>query len=85
VKANTISEQQCSRRLVDREGAAVYCGDVSTDTIDRLINNGDLPVVRLPIQRARTSGKGVAGANRRILIDIKDLDALIERSKERRA
>jgi hypothetical protein len=70
-------------RLVDREQAAKYFGAISTDTIDRLINNGDLPIVRLPIQRVR-SGKGVAGTNRRILIDIKDLDALIERSKERR-
>jgi Helix-turn-helix domain len=73
-----------SRRLMDREQAASYCGDVSIDTIDRLINSGELPVVRLPIQRSRTSGKGVNGVNRRILIDIKDLDALIERSKERR-
>jgi hypothetical protein len=57
---------------------------VSTDTIDRLINNGEIPIVRLPVQRSRANGKGVAGANRRILIDTKDLDALIERSKETR-
>ena len=52
----------------DRDQAADYYGGVSTDTIDRLINCGLLPIVRLPVQRSRKSGDGVAGVNRRILI-----------------
>jgi hypothetical protein len=71
-------------RLLDRDQAARYYGNVSTDTIDRLINLGLLPIVRLPVQRARKSGNGAVGVNRRVLIDLKDLDALIERSKETR-
>jgi hypothetical protein len=72
-------------RLVDRDEAARYVGSVSADTIDRLINSGELPIVRLPAQRSRNGGHGVTGVNRRILIDVRDLDLLIERSKERRA
>jgi hypothetical protein len=83
VRANAISEL-IAPRLLDREQAALYIGGVSLDTIDRLINNGEIPIVRLPVQRSRASGKGVAGVNRRILLDTKDLDALIERSKETR-
>lgn len=67
-------------RLVDREGAAQYYS-TSTDTIDRLINAGLLPVVRLPVARARKGSHGTPGANRRILIDVRDLDRLIERGK----
>ena len=72
-------------RLLDREQAAQDGGHVSVDTIDRLINSGEIPIVRFPVQRSRASGKGVAGCNRRILIDVRDLDQLIERSKEKRA
>jgi len=74
-------------RLVDKPRAADYLG-TSEDTIDRLIATGALPVVRLPVENAsiETQGgskrKARVGVNRRILIDVRDLDALIDRSKE---
>jgi hypothetical protein len=81
--AEPVYAESLPARLRDREGAAAYLGGVSVDVIDRLIHSGAVPVVRLPVQRSRASGRGVPGVNRRILIDVKDLDALIERSKER--
>ena len=68
-------------RLRDRDGAAHYL-QLSTRSIDRLIETGQLPIVRLPVERARNSNHGQE-ANRRVLIDVKDLDSLIERSKEK--
>jgi hypothetical protein len=73
--------QPNSRRIYDRDGAGVYLG-ISTDVVDRLIQTGELPVVRLPIERAH-NGRGRAGVLRRIGIDVNDMDALINRSKER--
>src|SRR5687768_16275610 len=69
------------RRLLDKDASSLYLS-TSIDTVDRLIQAGELPVVRLPVERAAT-GRGRAGVCRRILIDMRDLDALIERSKER--
>jgi len=68
-------------RLLDKHGAATYLS-VSLDTLERLIQTGALSVVRLPVERART-GLGVVGRTRRVLLDVRDLDALIERSRER--
>lgn len=68
-------------RLCDREGAAAYL-HVSTRTIDRLIDTGQLPVVRLPVERARHGNDGRLGTCRRVLIDVRDLDRLIDLSKE---
>lgn len=68
-------------RLLDRPTAAAYLS-VSLATLERLIQSGALSVVRLPVERART-GLGVPGRTRRVLIDVRDLDALIERSRER--
>ncbi len=70
-------------RLLDREQAAAYIGS-SVDTVDRGIQSGAIPIVRLPVERHRRTGRGTPGVNRRILIDIRDLDALIEKSKELR-
>lgn len=70
-------------RLVDRDGAAAYIHS-SVDTIDRAINAGVLPIVRLPVARHRKTGRGVAGVGRRVLIDVRDLDRLIDSSKETR-
>ena len=67
-------------RLVDKDVAGQYLG-TSTDTIERLIQTGALPVVRLPVEHRR-SGRSRTGVSRRVLIDVRDLDALIERSKE---
>ena len=70
-------------RLLDRDQAAVYLGS-SVDTIDRAISAGVLPIVRLPVQRSRKTGRGEPGVGRRILLDVRDLDRLIESSKEKR-
>jgi hypothetical protein len=69
-------------RCVDKDGAAAYLG-VSVNTIVRLINAGVLPIVRLPVQRTE-SGLDPDGASRRVLIDVRDLDDLIDRNKENR-
>jgi hypothetical protein len=68
------------RRLLDKDAAAAYLS-ISVDTLERLIGTGALPLVRLPAERAKT-GRGQVGITRRILLDVRDLDALIDRSKE---
>lgn len=78
MKKTTTTE---TNRLRDLDGAGEYL-QVSRDTIERLINAGTLPVVKLPITRRGTFGQD--GANRRVLIDTRDLDRLIESSKEYR-
>lgn len=67
-------------RLVDKDAAAQFLS-TSTDTIERLIQSGALPIVKLPVERAE-NGRGKTGSSRRVLIDVKDLNTLIERSKE---
>src|SRR5207245_2191505 len=67
-------------RVTDRAGAATYL-HASIDTIDRLIGAGQLPTVRLPVERTK-NGRGQIGVGRRILIDRADLDLLIQRSKD---
>ena len=74
--------QAITPRCLDREQAAVYLGS-SVDVVDRGIQSGAIPIVKLPIARHHATGRGVAGVSRRILIDVRDLDSLIERSKER--
>jgi hypothetical protein len=69
-------------RCLDRNQAALYLS-VSTRQVDRMIQTGTLPVIKLPVERARTSSDGRLGMNRRILIDVKDLDTIIDRSKVR--
>ena len=71
-------------RLLDRDQAALYLS-VSTDTIDRLIHTGAISIVRLPVERNRRTGRGIAGSTRRILIDRAELDELIPRWRERQA
>ena len=71
------------RRLFDKAGAAEYL-DASVDTIERLIQAGELAVVKLPVERAKKTGRGRPGVCRRVHIDVRDLDELIERSKEGR-
>lgn len=64
-------------RLLDVKAAAQYLGGLSVFTVRRLIADGVVPVVRLPALRRRDE------TMRRILIDIRDLDRLIESSRER--
>jgi hypothetical protein len=61
-------------RLVDVEGAAQYLGRVSTWTVRDLHASGRLPRVRLPLEGDREL--------RRLLFDVRDLDRLIDASKE---
>jgi len=67
-------------RLLSREGAAEYMS-TSSRTVQRLIEAGKLPVVKLPVERG-ANGVGQAGVSRRVLIDRRDLDALIDNYKE---
>lgn len=64
-------------RLLSLVAAAAYLG-LSTWTTRTLIANGVLRCVRLP--SLRRHGEGM----RRILIDVRDLDTLIEKSKDDR-
>src|SRR5437867_11678515 len=63
-------------RLMDLRTAAAYLG-CSYWTLRDLALNGHVPIVRIPSPRAR-DGRAL----RRILIDSRDLDLLIERWKE---
>ena len=63
-------------RLMDLGTAAAYLG-CSYWTLRDLVVSGHVPAVRIPSPRAN-DGR----AMRRILIDTRDLDALIERWKE---
>jgi hypothetical protein len=63
-------------RLMDLRTAAAYLGR-SYWTLRDLALNGHVPIVRIPSPRAH-DGRAL----RRILIDSRDLDLLIERWKE---
>jgi excisionase family DNA binding protein len=67
------------RRLLDVAQAALYLG-VSTWTVRDLIAAGRLPIVRLPVER-RPNGE--LRELRRLLVDVRDCDTLIEHSKDR--
>lgn len=62
-------------RLLDVGAAALYLGGISTWTIRSFIENGQLVPVRLP--SCRRPGEN----GRRLLFDVRDLDALVERGK----
>ena len=64
---------QVAPRLLDLEGAARYLGNVSAWTIRDYVAGGHLTPVRLPGPRE--------GDLRRILLDIRDLDRLIDEGK----
>lgn len=64
-------------RLLDLKAAGAYLG-VSYWSARNLVDRGVLPKVELPIC-PRSDGRVL----RRILIDRKDLDALVEANKER--
>ena len=63
-----------ARRLLDVRSAAAYLS-VSAWSIRALVESGRLPRVRLPL-----CGDGEM---RRLLLDVRDLDRLIEASRER--
>jgi hypothetical protein len=59
-------------RLLDLPAAAAYLGGLSPATLRSLIADGVIPIVRPPALRRRDE------AMRRILIDVRDLDRLID-------
>lgn len=65
--AKAGQDRTSSRRLVSLTEAAEMLG-MSTASVRRLVGSGTLHIVRL---------------TRRLLVDIKDLDRLIEQSKDR--
>jgi excisionase family DNA binding protein len=67
------------RRLLDVTQAAHYLA-VSTWTIRDLIAAGRLPIVRLP---GGQRSNGELREVRRLLVDVRDCDTLIEHSKDR--
>lgn len=69
----TLAVRATVPRLLDLEGAAEYLG-LSTWTVRDLEWKGVLPRVRLP------NGKG--GEIRKLLFDVRDLDRLVDRSKD---
>jgi excisionase family DNA binding protein len=74
------SKATITPRLFDVDPqAATYLG-CSADTVNRLIDNGSISLVKLPAAR----GKSGATCRRR-LVDRFELDALIERWKEKRS
>jgi hypothetical protein len=64
-------------RLLDLGDAGAYLGGISRDAVERLINRGELSVIRVPAGR---NGDAV----RRTLVDRLELDALVERWREKR-
>lgn len=65
-----------TQRLLDAEGAGRYLGNLSERTVRMLAERGDLRPVRIP----SLTRDGEAG--RRLLFDVKDLDAAVERWKK---
>ena len=63
-------------RLIGLQAAARYLG-VSYWTMRDLAMGGAIPIVRIPCPRARDER-----TIRRVLIDLRDLDAFIEQNKE---
>ena len=62
-------------RLLDVKDAAEYLGGISEATIRRLVERGELRPVRLP--SVRHAGE----MGRRLLFDVRDLDAVVEKWK----
>jgi predicted DNA-binding transcriptional regulator AlpA len=63
-------------RLLDLAGAAAYLG-ISRSAIRQMVDIGRLPRVQLP------SVRQALGRLDRFLLDKADLDAIVERAKER--
>jgi len=77
VQHRTTDHKTVPPRLLDLKAAGEYLS-VSYWTMRDLVFAGVLPTVRIPCPRA-----GDGRAIRRILVDRHDLDAFIEKNKER--
>jgi hypothetical protein len=67
-------------RLLDVHAAAAYLGGVSVWTIRAWVADKHLQPVRLPSIR---KGERAGEHGRRLLFDVRDLDAFVETSKAR--
>ncbi len=76
-KELTLPSQDEQPRVLDLRAGAKYLG-ISYWSLRDLVINGHVPAVRLPCPRA-----GNGRIMRRLLVDRRDLDALIDRSRER--
>ncbi len=76
MRAVVIDVEKSEPRLLDLTGAAAYLG-ISRSAIRQLVDSGQLGRVHLPSVR-QSQGK-----LNRFLLDKLDLDAVIERSKDR--
>ena len=74
VEIATAAVGALAPRLLDLGGAARYLGGISTWSVRDLLDTGRLHRVRLP-------GAGTSDF-RRVLIDVRELDALIAASKD---
>ncbi len=76
-KTPTVITPDDPPRVLDLRAGAKYLG-ISYWSLRDLVINGHVPAVRLPCPRT-TNGRIM----RRVLVDRRDLDALIDRSRER--
>ena len=76
MKAVMLDVEKAGPRLLDLNAAAAYLG-ISRSAIRQLVDSGQLSRVRLPALSQPN------GRLDRFLLDKADLDAVIERSKER--
>jgi hypothetical protein len=63
-------------RLLDIIASALYLGDISEETVRGLVRDGELTPVRLPSTRRPGT------LSRRLLFDVRNLDALIDKWKQ---
>jgi hypothetical protein len=78
VKAK-LPEPEQRHRLRDLDAAGEYL-QISRRQVERLIELGKLPVIKLPV--AVRQSLASHGTTRRTLVDVRDLDKLIDQSKE---
>ena len=80
-RAKLPEESERGNRLRDLDGAGEYL-QVSRRQVERLIELGKLPVIKLPVSHPRGGSFARHGTTRRTLVDVRDLDKLIDESKE---
>jgi hypothetical protein len=68
-----------AQRVRDLAGAGAYL-QISRRQVERLIELGKLPVIKLPVSNRGNLAR--VGTSRRVLVDVRDLDKLIDQSKE---
>jgi hypothetical protein len=80
----TVAATPTEPLIVDKKGARVLLGNISQHTLDRIVDAGQLSVVRLPGGRDRR-GYGTGQPSRRVFFSVEEIRRLIARSSERQA